>query len=105
MSICPFDVVIHWNEEYEELSIEKEYVKTPLLDHERKPIRGTSVLDEECTSAGIDYWFKECFEGKKTGLYRVKGSFQYSQDYYGDWDSGCQIDYFEKVRRKICKAI
>lgn len=104
MSTCPFDVKIHWNAEYEEIYIEHEYLKTPLLDHERKPIRGSSVLHEECVSAGTDYWFKESFEGKPTGYYRVKGSFCYSQDYYGDWDSELDIIYFEKVRRKICKS-
>ena len=99
MSSYAFDCVIEVNNEYEEVTIIKGSLKTGCNKV------WSSILEFEVDQVGLTWLFNLNEEPLPDGRWRVKGSIHYWQDYYGDWDSECNIALIEPANRRARRGL
>jgi hypothetical protein len=105
MSGCPFKFLFEWDADNECGYILREAVKTPLLDHNRRPIPGSSVAQEEVCSVGMqDLFGEDSFKDLPSGQYWAAGEILYSRDYFGECDMEAYIGTFVPANRRTRRA-
>ena len=87
---CPFKFSFLWNPDDADSYILREYLRTELLDHDRKPIKGSSVAREEINCAGLEWFLNE--PELAPGRYMAEGRVHYSRDYYGESDMEVDVE-------------
>lgn len=88
-----------------ELSIVREPLMIPMLNHKGEPERA-SLVNEEIGSIGWEWFLGDDIYSKIfTGRFSVKGELWYTQDYWGECDCGVDINHFDGQNRKTKRRL